>query len=147
MDSYWWILRDLSATVQILVNPQNEGWDDDHENVFFEGDTDQFDARSKWNGEHADGKGVPIPDVGQRIQNEDSFPSAGERIRSNEQPEGERSEHQFADNIRVWSEHRADVREHVRCYDVHYKKSRQNAHSATKFKTNGRVIQNADGYL
>lgn len=37
------------------MNPDHECRNDDDEEVLFDGDTKQFDARSEWNGKDTDG--------------------------------------------------------------------------------------------
>ncbi len=76
--------------MDVLVDGDDERGDDHREEVFFERDPRDLDPRSELDLEDADLEGVPVPDVGDRIDREHGDGGLPERARTSEQTVGDR---------------------------------------------------------
>lgn len=87
------------------MESDDQRWDDEHEDVFLDGNAEQFDAGTKWDLEHTHGQRVPVPHVGERVQNDYRSGRTANDTGVKHQRERHTPPEQFGHEIRVWAEH------------------------------------------
>ena len=87
--------------------------DDEHKDVFLEGDSEQFDTGPERYLEDAYFEGVPVPDVREGVQNEDGAGGGPERVGVQQQRQRDSPPHNFRHEVCVSAEDR-NIGEHIR---------------------------------
>ncbi len=98
--------------VNEFVNPQDQSRDDDREQVLLDRDAEEFASGGEFDREDSHLEGIAIPDVGDRVENEDRHRCLPEGTRPTQQQVRDRSPEQFSHEVGVPSED-ADIGSHA----------------------------------